>query len=525
MQTQIAKNIAAIFSPHIFDRVHLNEYIPNLPLKVALIFKTDSYKFSHPFAYPANIFGMSCYGTARVGPEQEIAFAGMQQLLESSFCEGITMDDVNAAQAFAIAHFGRPLFHYESWAYIVNEHEGYPPLAIRSLDEGTVVPGGTALWNVTCLDPKVHWMAAAFETVILRGIWYPTTIATDDFEIKKSILEYYKLTGAPLAALPFTLHDFGGRGVTCSEQAQIGGAAHLINFMGSDTVEGIIAANHYYREPMAGFSVYATEHSVECSWGLEPEQEREYVIHQIKTAQSMGLPIVSIVIDGKDTLRCTSVFCEPEIVKLVKSGKTKVVLRPDSGDMMTLVPQILDMLANVYGGVETSTGHLMLNNVGVLWGDGVDHGAIRMLLGKLAVLGWAASVVVFGSGGALLQKVNRDKYKFAQKASAILVEELDRSDDNLVYNGLAHEYGDRKVRCWVGIAKDPVTDPGKKSLEGVITAAYDDWEDKYVNHDLREPMPNSLTDAMKLRWHTGRFFNRTTLKEVRARVDAHLTAK
>ena len=37
-------------------------------------------------------------------------------------------------------------------------------------------------------------------------------------------------------------------------------------------------------------------------------------------------------------------------------------------------------------------------------------------------LGYAADVVIFGSGGALLQKVNRDTLKFAQKACAILVE-------------------------------------------------------------------------------------------------------
>lgn len=517
----IAAQIADIFSPSEYDQ----HYFPKMPLKVALIFRTDSYKFSHPFAYPEGIKGMTCYGTARVGPTTNIVFAGMQQLLQSTFQEPITMQDVDAAQAFAIAHFGRPLFHYESWAYVVNAHGGYPPLAIRSLDEGTVVPGGTALYNVTCLDPKVHWMAAAFETVILRGIWYPTTIATDDFDVRVSIYEYYKLTNADMSMLPFALHDFGGRGVTCSEQAQIGGAAHLINFKGSDTLEGVLSANHYYDEPMSAFSVYATEHSVECSWGLDAEGERRYVEHQIRTAQKMDLPVSSIVIDGKDTLRCAAVFCDPQVVALVKSRATKIVLRPDSGDMMVLVPQLLDMLAKAYGTTTTACGNYrMLNNVGILWGDGVDHAAIRMLLGHLLAHGWASSVVIFGSGGALLQKVNRDKYKFAQKASAILVETPDQSSDNLIYNGQDHLLGDSTVLQWVGIAKDPITDPGKKSLEGVITAVYNDWDDKYTNHDLREPMPLNAEDAMKLRWHTGRFYNRTTLAAMRSNVDSVLDA-
>ena len=40
----------------------------------------------------------------------------------------------------------------------------------------------------------------------------------------------------------------------------LGGAAHLLSFLGSDTIAGIKCANHYYDEEMAGFSIPATEH-------------------------------------------------------------------------------------------------------------------------------------------------------------------------------------------------------------------------------------------------------------------------
>lgn len=516
MQNQITLNpIALVLRAQVTDQV----YVPKLPLKIALILRMDSYKFGHAFAYRPGIEAMTCYGTARVSEDQEIVYAGMKQLLDSSFQEAITVDDVNTAQKFAIAHFGRPLFSYTDWMHVVTEHRGFPPLVIRSLDEGAVVPGGLALYNVTSFDPQVSWMAAAFETIILRGNWYPTTIATDDYEIRKDILSYYKQTNADMSLLPFALHDFGGRGVTCSEQAQIGGAAHLINFMGSDTVEGILAANHYYDEDMAAFSVYATEHSVECSFGLDDLGEYNYLVHQIKTAQSMNLPIASIVIDGKDTLRCVRTFCQPDIVELVKSGTTKIVLRPDSGDMMVIVPQILEMLGYAYGTTLTSCGNYrMLNGVGVLQGDGVDHAAIRMLLGRLMILGWASSVVLFGSGGALLQKVNRDKYKFAQKASAILVRNFADYD-----HFKAHmENGEEGTLRWIGIAKDPITDPGKKSLEGVITAIRSKETGCYRNHDLLQPIPDGWVDAFKLRWDTGVFYNKTNLAEMRARVNETL---
>jgi nicotinamide phosphoribosyltransferase len=137
-----------------------------------------------------------------------------------------------------------------------------------------------------------------------------------------------------------------------------------------------------------------------------------------------------------------------------------------------------------------------------------------MLLGHLLAHGWAASVMVFGSGGALLQKVNRDKYKFAQKASAILVRRPTNRGDSDLDGPTTTE--------WMGIAKDPVTDQGKKSLEGVITAIRNVETGEYRNHDLREAIPEGWVDAMRVRWATGIFYNKTVLAEVRARVDAAL---
>lgn len=488
-------NFYNAFSPKATDV----SYEAGLPLKISLIFRMDSYKFAHPFAYRKGVTGMSCYGTARVDPDQPIVMAGMQPLLKTHFSEPITRDDIEAANDFALAHFGRELFAYNDWMYMLDTYGGLPPLVIRAVPEGTVVYGQDPLYTVSCFDSILAWMAAAFETVVLRGIWYPTTIATNDYMIKKDIAEYYLLSGADQEMLPFSLHDFGGRGVTCGEQAQIGGATHLFSFKGSDTIEGVLAANHHYKSEMSAFSVYATEHSVECSFGLDPEGERAYLRHQITAAQSMGLPVASLVIDGRDTMRCAAVLCEPEFVELVKSGTTKVVFRPDSGDMFELVPKILEMQQAAYGYTTTRTGHKSTKYVGIIWGDGVDHSSIRQLLGNLLILGYAADCVIFGSGGALLQKVNRDTYKFAQKASAISI-----------------------AGKWEGIAKDPITDPGKKSLTGVLTLAR--WKqtgalttyDFLAGGEINAASP-LLEDVHQLVYHYGALYNETTLEEVRQR--------
>ena len=45
---------------------------------------------------------------------------------------------------------------------------------------------------------------------------------------------------------------FGSRGVSSQESAILGGMAHLLNFMGTDTVVALLGAQDYYNADMAG---------------------------------------------------------------------------------------------------------------------------------------------------------------------------------------------------------------------------------------------------------------------------------
>ena len=83
-----------------------------------------------------------------------------------------------------------------------------------------------------------------------------------------------RFDSARLDKLPFQLHDFGFRGVSSTESAAIGGAAHLVNFMGSDTVAALVMARDVYKlsaDTVAGFSIPASEHSTITSWGVGNE--------------------------------------------------------------------------------------------------------------------------------------------------------------------------------------------------------------------------------------------------------------
>lgn len=458
------------------------------------VLETDSYKLSHPSAYPKKVKGMFAYIEARSKGDTIVPF-GLQMWIKKFLTLPACTFHIDEAEAFAKLH-GEP-FSRTAWEYIIAKHGGYFPVKIRTVPEGTRVPSGNALVTVEALDPDfteihLHWLATYLETTMQRGVWYPTTIASNDYKNWRAIKRYQSESCETLALLPFSLHDFGGRGVSSGETAQIGGAAHCVFFQGSDTIEGVRAANFYYRCMMAAFSVPATEHSIQCSYG--PIAQRLYLESILNLYAKPGA-IVSIVLDGYDVYRESQTLCEMKD-KIVASG-ARVVFRPDSGDPLEVIPRILKMQAAAFGYTMVK-GYKVINSVGILQGDGIDYDSMCQILDKVTELGFSASNIVFGSGGGLLQKVNRDTYKFAMKASAILE-------------------GDK----WVDIFKDPITDPGKTSKKGRLTLYKSNLSGEFMtgrindNHDAEwEDVMVTVYDGVN---NPGELLIEYTLDEIRAR--------
>src|SRR5690606_8188239 len=145
----------------------------------------------------------------------------------------ITQAHVDEAEAFCKAH-GVP-FNKEGWQYILEKYNGYIPVRIKAVKEGTVVPLKNTLMTIESTDPKVFWVGSYLETMLVR-VWYPITVATISWQVKQAILRSLKRTSDVEDEVYFKLHDFGARGVSSLESSEIGGAAHLVNFQGSDTM-------------------------------------------------------------------------------------------------------------------------------------------------------------------------------------------------------------------------------------------------------------------------------------------------
>ncbi len=280
---------------------------------------------------------------------------------------------------------------------------------------------------------------------MLRAIWYPTTVATQSWTIKRVILDYLEKTGDP-SLIDFKLHDFGARGVSSLESAAIGGASHLVNFMGSDTISGVLYAREYYGAGIAGFSIPAMEHSTVTSWGRKGEVD---AYRNMLTTYGKQGAIFAAVSDSYDIYNAASKLWGEELRQQVIDSGAVVVIRPDSGDPETVCLKLVQILHDKFGAVKNSKGFWVLNNVRLIQGDGVNEHTIRCILGAFQAYGYSADNIAFGMGGALLQQLNRDTQKFAMKCSSALV------------NGE-----------WIDVQKDPVTDSGKKSKAGRVSL----WE-------------------------------------------------
>lgn len=406
----------------------------------SIVLNTDSYKASMWNQYPKNTSGVFSYIESRGGMYDKTVMFGLQAFIKEYLTKPVTQEDINFAEKFFGMH-GEP-FNKEGWQLLLDRYNGKLPIRIRAVEEGKVVPVQNVLATVENLDPDFWWLTTWVETALLRAVWYGTTVATRSYMIKQIIKEYLNETG-DVSGLPFKLHDFGARGVSSFESAGISGAAHLINFMGTDTISGALYAAEYYGAQLpVGYSIPAAEHSTITSW--KRDDERKAYQNMVDQFGGEG-KIFAVVSDSYDIRRACKMWASELRMKVVGSGSTLVV-RPDSGDPATVVLDCIKILDSGYGSKVNDKGFKVLNNVRVIQGDGICENEIIKILSALKAEGYSADNVAFGCGGYLLQQVNRDTQKFAMKCSAARVE------------------GE-----WRDVYKDPVTDTGKKSKKGRVT--------------------------------------------------------
>lgn len=448
-----------------------------------IILMTDSYKISHWNLYPENTTQVYSYFESRVGSKfPSTLFFGLQYFLKN-YLEGqvVTQEKIDEAEEIFNLHFRQKIFNRNGWEYILNKHNGYLPVKIKAIPEGMIVPESNVLMTVENTDPNCYWITNYLETLLVQ-IWYSCTVATQSKVMKNLISSYLEDTG-DINLLPFKMNDFGYRGTSSPEQAGLGGAAHLVNFQGTDTLAGVLLARKFYNAKMPGFSIPATEHSTITSWGKE---------HEIDAMRNMlekypnGL--IACVSDSFDIFNACKNYWGTELKEKVLARDGTLVVRPDSGDPPVIVLQVLNILGERFGFSINEKGYKVLNpKVRVIQGDGIDFKMLDKILLTMKENQWSIDNIAFGSGGGLLQKdINRDTQRFAFKCSSVFVNGEERD-----------------------VYKQPITGSDKASKRGKLKLIWNNNQFKTVN------VNDSGEDLMKTVFENGKITKEYSFDEIR----------
>jgi nicotinamide phosphoribosyltransferase len=384
------------------------------------LFLTDSYKVSHAPQYPPGTRRVDSYFESRGGEYDDVVFFGLRYLLMRYLAQPITISEIDEAERLYYDHLGPDIFNRAGWLNILERYDGRLPVAIRAVPEGTVVPTHNVLMTIHNTDEDApnpsYWLTNWLETLLVQ-VWYPSTVATISREIKKVLRAALLRSAESLDGLDHMLHDFGCRGSTSMESAAIGGAAHLVNFRGTDTVPAVALLRRYYGAECAGVSIPASEHSTITSWGRDHEVD---AYRNMLQRYPKGL--VACVSDSWDIYRAVRELWGRELRANVMARDGKLIVRPDSGEPTVVLPRVLDSAGNAFGQSMNGKGYRMLDpHVGFIQGDGIKRHTVGPILDAVMDAGWSAANLAFGSGGGLLQDCDRDTQNFAFKCNSIRV--------------------------------------------------------------------------------------------------------
>ena len=484
------------------------------------LFLTNGYKTGHHQQYPKGTTLVYSNFTPRSnkyapkGCDQLVSFG--QQMVIKQIHEAFDKDFFSKPKDEVCGEMKRELSLYLNTDYDVSHFEalhdlGYLPIAVKSIEEGSLVPMRVPVLTIYNTHPDFYWITNYLETIISNLLWKPMTSATIAHTYRKVLTEWQEKTDAERAwFIDWQGHDFSMRGLDSIDATISSGLGHLTSFSGSDSLPAIFGARKFYNEEgfVAG-SVNATEHSVMCAGSKEDEVG---TFRNLMETYPTG--ILSIVSDTWDLWKvCTEHIVTLKEEILARDGK--VVIRPDSGDPVEiicgldevrmnaegLVPEspatkgVIELLWDVFGGTINEQGYKVLDShIGAIYGDSITIERANEICKRLEAKGFASTNIVLGVGSFTYQFNTRDTFGFAMKATYVEVDGAGRE-----------------------IFKDPITDDGvKKSAKGLLRVGKnEDGEitlfDQVNWYDVSKGM-------LKTIYLNGQFANQTTLTEIRERL-------
>jgi nicotinamide phosphoribosyltransferase len=485
---------------------------------------TDGYKTSHHKMYPEGttlVYSNFTPRSVKRMPEnaKDIVVFGLQyvmtyihELYQENFFNRPKDEVVGDAKTFLSNYLGTD---YDCSHFEALHDLGYLPIKVKGLPEGRVIGEKIPMLTIYNTHPDFFWLPNFLETLISSLIWKPVHSASLAYGYKKVLVEHAEKTDKTnIGFVDFQGHDFSFRGMQHPESAISSGMGFLTSFSGTDTIPTLQAVKYYYGDENVAFSVPASEHAVMTAYGKENEIDGfRRLIKQYPSG------ILSVVSDSFNLWQvCTKFVIELREEILARDGK--LVIRPDSGNPVDILcgvgndvhinpyktdrpnysieerKGVIELLWDVFGGTVNEQGYKVLDShIGAIYGDSITIERADEICKRLEAKGFASTNVVLGVGSYSMGYATRDNQGGAVKATYVEV------------NGVGRE-----------IFKDPITDDGtKKSATGLLAVFRNDIDGRYELYD-RCDWNTEQNSELKVIYEDGVFYSRTTLNEIRKRL-------
>ena len=485
------------------------------------LLESDFYKQVHWNQYPKNVAKVVSYFTPRMSrlmdmkatdDQDKLVMFGLQSYLKELIEDFNTyffnrdkqevLDEVKHLLNNTFAN--EDIYGLHRYAEL---HDlGYLPIEVKALPEGTRVPMGVPMFEISNTHPDFAWLTNALESVISCEMWHAMTSANVGYEYRKIVNEWFDKTCDDTCVRSAALGDFSMRGQESKRSAYKSSAGWLLSHINTATVPAISYLEKYYNcdcsKEVVGRGAISTEHSVMCSnYAVDGDE-----ITQIKRLLTEIYPnnSFSMVSDSYDYWRLVDELL-PQCKKEIEEHNGCLLVRGDSGDPVEVVTQTVYHLADNFGYTVNSKGYKVLNpKVKAIYGDSITLTRAKKIYKELESKGFAACNVVLGVGSFSMQcleddkKLNpftRDTFGIAIKATHIVMK---NGEEHFVFkNPKESTFKKSHKGCCVVL----------KNQNGLYCHDEQNWEDTY-----------SPLNEMELVFRDGKMIKEYSLKEIRDRL-------
>lgn len=377
---------------------------------VPMCLDTDAYQLGHFLQIPPGMEHFQCsqavfrkplhYG-GDIGSDYRVISAGLMPfILLELLGNRLTKDDLEQTDWFlgdfhakASEPFHAPYpWPKEMFQKVVEKYDGRYPVCVMALKDGQAHYVGEPHLQLWTDEPGMGECVGFLEAMLLPYLWASSAVATRGRMRKQWFLEFYRKCHPNMSEAEFLLdakfHDFGRRG---GAAAQITGIAHLLNWLGTDTMSAAYAATKYLNKgkKFGANSIIAYAHRTVTPWNRE-SQAVTLAVKRFKGG------IFAFVADSYDYTRCLQMLGGN--ASAIQAAGGWLVGRPDSGDPVEAVIDGVKAFAKAFGTHERD-GLKIITGASIIQGDGVsDRKIFRDILPALVREGFSPLCVSFGMG-------------------------------------------------------------------------------------------------------------------------------